>query len=56
MLDECVRYNELYRDAVKYAKEGSTSGEVYTVAKDSLQIAFADVIAAKKDLMNRCPM
>lgn len=56
MLDECVRYNELYRDAVKYAKEGSTSGEVYTVAKDSLQMAFADVIAAKKDFMNRCPM
>ncbi|RWW24601.1 hypothetical protein GW17_00011099 [Ensete ventricosum] len=56
VLDECVRYNELYRDAVKYAKEGSTSEEVYTVAKNALQIGFAQVLAAKKSIVSQCTM
>ncbi|CAL9100275.1 unnamed protein product [Musa textilis] len=56
VLDECVRYNELYRDAVKYAKEGSTSEEVYTVAKSALQIGFAQVLAAKKSIVGQCTM
>ncbi|KAG6477257.1 hypothetical protein ZIOFF_066510 [Zingiber officinale] len=43
VLDESLRYNELYRDAVKYAKEGSTSEEVYAIAKSALQIGFSQV-------------
>lgn len=54
--DECVRYNDLCRDALKYAKEGSSSIDAYKVAKESLQIAFAEVVAAKKDILNRCTM
>lgn len=56
VLDESVRYNELCRDAMKYAREGSTSGEIYNVAKEALQMAFAEVMAAKKDIINRCPI
>ncbi|WOL02612.1 protein FAR1-RELATED SEQUENCE 5-like [Canna indica] len=56
VLDECVRYNELYRDAMKYAKEGSTSEEVYTLAKSALQIGFTQVLAAKKSIVNQCTM
>ncbi|KMZ72007.1 FAR1-related sequence 5 [Zostera marina] len=54
VLDECIQYNDLCRDAIKYAKEGASSMEIYKVAKESLQIAYGEVIAAKKDIGNRC--
>ncbi|CAA7406447.1 unnamed protein product [Spirodela intermedia] len=50
VLDECVRYNDICRDATKYAKEGSSSMEVYKVAKEALQMAFGEVVAAKKSI------
>nr|CAD1832904.1 unnamed protein product [Ananas comosus var. bracteatus] len=56
MLDECIRYNELYRDAVRYAKEGSTSADVFNFAQQTLQVAFADVVQMKQDIVNRCAM
>ncbi|XP_020092267.1 protein FAR1-RELATED SEQUENCE 5-like [Ananas comosus] len=56
MLDECIRYNELYRDAVRYAKEGSTSSDVFNFAQQTLQVAFADVVQMKQDIVNRCAM
>lgn len=54
--DECVRYNELCRDAIKYATEGSTSAESYTVAKQALQIAYSEVVAAKKSVGPQSPI
>ncbi|XP_072992246.1 protein FAR1-RELATED SEQUENCE 9-like [Typha latifolia] len=56
VLDECERYNELYRDAVRYAKEGSTSGDIYSFAQQTLQVAFTEVIQMKQDIINRCGM
>lgn len=40
-------YNDLCRDAVRYGMEGAVSGEIYRVAKASLQKAFADLIVSK---------
>ncbi|XP_074564927.1 protein FAR1-RELATED SEQUENCE 5-like [Curcuma longa] len=56
VLDESIRYNELYRDAVKYAKEGSTSEEVYAIAKSALQIGYSQVLTAKKNIASQCTM
>ncbi|ONK76507.1 uncharacterized protein A4U43_C03F28830 [Asparagus officinalis] len=40
-------YNDLCLDAVKYGMEGATSAEVYKVAKNAIQKAFAEVVGAK---------
>ncbi|KAK1276368.1 Protein FAR1-RELATED SEQUENCE 3 [Acorus gramineus] len=42
--------NDLCRDVIKYAEEGATSAVMYKIAKEALQKAFAEVIAAKKDV------
>ncbi|KAJ6831234.1 protein FAR1-RELATED SEQUENCE 5-like [Iris pallida] len=43
-----ARYNDLYRDAIKCAKEGSASAEIYKVAKDALQKVIGEVVSAKQ--------
>lgn len=43
-----ARYNDLCRYAVRCAREGATSAELYNIAKDALQKAFAEVISAKQ--------
>ncbi|KAK1274469.1 Protein FAR1-RELATED SEQUENCE 9 [Acorus gramineus] len=40
-------YNDLCLDAMKYGVEGAASVEIYKVAKQALQKAFAEVSAAK---------
>ncbi|XP_078437791.1 protein FAR1-RELATED SEQUENCE 9-like [Wolffia australiana] len=50
VLDECVRYNDICRDASKLAREGASSMDAYKVAKEALQMAFAELVAAKKGL------
>lgn len=56
VLDECARYNDLACHVIRYAKEGSTSPTTFNIAKQALQMAFAEVLAAKKDFASRCPM
>ncbi|KAJ3672838.1 hypothetical protein LUZ60_006212 [Juncus effusus] len=56
VLDESLRFNELYRDAVRFAKEGSSSGEVFSLAQQNLQVAFSEVYQMKQDMINRCTM
>ncbi|KAG0470202.1 hypothetical protein HPP92_016902 [Vanilla planifolia] len=56
VLDECARYSDLVCHVIRYAKEGSTSLDVFNVAKQALQMAFAEVLAAKKDISSRCSM
>lgn len=41
------RYNTLRADAMRCAKEGSKSDELYKVAKEAIQKAFDEVISAK---------
>ncbi|KMZ62044.1 FAR1-related sequence 5 [Zostera marina] len=43
-----VRYNDLCRDAMKCAREGSASAEFYRIAKDALQKAVHEVVSAKQ--------
>lgn len=43
-----TRYNDLCRDAIKCAREGSTTTEFYKVAKDALQRAVNEVVSAKQ--------
>ncbi|PKA66380.1 Protein FAR1-like sequence 5 [Apostasia shenzhenica] len=43
-----ARYADLYRDAVRCAKEGATSPELYCVAKEAIQKAIAEVVSAKQ--------
>lgn len=43
-----ARYNDLYRDAIRCAREGATSPEFYKVAKDALQNAISEVVSAKQ--------
>ena len=43
-----ARYEELCRDAVKCAREGACSVEFFRVAKEALQKAAAEVVAAKQ--------
>lgn len=54
VLDECLRYSELHRDALRYAREGSTSGEVFTFAQQTLQVAFAEVVQMKQETFSQC--
>ncbi|KAG2576994.1 protein FAR1-RELATED SEQUENCE 5-like [Panicum virgatum] len=44
-----VRYNDLCCDAVKCAKEGSKSSEIYAIAKDALHKALDEVIRSSKN-------
>ncbi|KAK1323476.1 Protein FAR1-RELATED SEQUENCE 3 [Acorus calamus] len=44
-----LRFNDLCRDAIKYAEEGAASSVSYKVAKYALQKAFTEVLAVKKD-------
>ncbi|KAK1262663.1 Protein FAR1-RELATED SEQUENCE 5 [Acorus gramineus] len=46
-------YNDLCRDATKFAREGATSVEMYHFAKDTLQKAFAQIVAAKNGVSGR---
>ena len=55
VLDESVRYNDICRDASKFAREGSSSVDAYKLAKEALQMAFAELIAAKKTI-HPCPL
>ncbi|KAG8046600.1 hypothetical protein GUJ93_ZPchr0008g13377 [Zizania palustris] len=43
-----VRYNDLYCDAVKCAKEGSTSSELYNIAKEALHKVLDEVVSLRK--------
>ncbi|XP_078446077.1 protein FAR1-RELATED SEQUENCE 5-like isoform X2 [Wolffia australiana] len=43
-----ARYGDLCRDALKCAREGASSPEFYKVAKEALQRAVAEVVAAKQ--------
>ncbi|PKA56785.1 Protein FAR1-like sequence 5 [Apostasia shenzhenica] len=56
VLDECARYSDLVCHVIRYAKEGSTSPDVFNIAKHALQMAFTEVLAAKKDIASRCAM
>ncbi|KAL5219565.1 hypothetical protein ABZP36_020249 [Zizania latifolia] len=56
VMDECLRYSELQRDALRYAREGSTSGEVFTFAQQTLQVAFAEVVHMKQETFSRCTL
>ncbi|KAG0502114.1 hypothetical protein HPP92_002186 [Vanilla planifolia] len=42
------RYNDLCHDAIRCAKEGAASAEVYSVAKEAFQRALAEIISAKQ--------
>lgn len=55
VLDKCLRCSELRHDALRYAREGSTSGEVFTFAQRTLQAAFSDV-NMKQQIVSRCRM
>lgn len=44
-----VRFDDLCRQALKYAAEGVTTANIYNVAMNALQKAFGEVVAAKKD-------
>lgn len=48
VLDEVLRFNNLYRDAVRFAKEGSTSDEAFNLAQQHLQLAYAEVVNMKQ--------
>ena len=52
VLDECLRYSELHCDALRYAREGSTSGEVLTFAQETLQVAFSEVVLMKQQIVS----
>jgi hypothetical protein len=41
------RYNDLCYDAIKCAKEGSTSSERYKIAKEALHKALAEVMPVR---------
>jgi hypothetical protein len=41
------RYNDLCSDAIKYAKEGSTSSERYKLAKETLHKALDEVMSVR---------
>ncbi|KAG6483032.1 hypothetical protein ZIOFF_059672 [Zingiber officinale] len=43
-----TRYNDLSRDAMRCAREGATSAEFYTVAKDALQKAVNEIVSVKQ--------
>ncbi|KAI0496228.1 hypothetical protein KFK09_022539 [Dendrobium nobile] len=43
-----LRFNDLCRDAIRYAEEGATSAVIYKVAKEAFQNAFNEVFSAKK--------
>ncbi|WOK94984.1 protein FAR1-RELATED SEQUENCE 5 [Canna indica] len=43
-----TRYNDLCRDAMRCAREGSTATEFYTVAKDALQKAVNEIVSVKQ--------
>ncbi|KAF0897635.1 hypothetical protein E2562_000358 [Oryza meyeriana var. granulata] len=43
-----TRYNDLHCDAIKCAKEGSTSSELYSVAKEALHKALDEVVSLRK--------
>ncbi|KAJ6830156.1 protein FAR1-RELATED SEQUENCE 5-like [Iris pallida] len=42
------RCNDLCRDAIRFAEEGSTSAVIYKAAKEALQNAFNEIYAAKR--------
>ncbi|CAL5010387.1 unnamed protein product [Urochloa decumbens] len=44
-----ARFNDLCCDAVKCAKEGSKSSEIYAIAKDALHKAFEEVVRSSKN-------
>ncbi|XXG56079.1 hypothetical protein AAC387_Pa03g3588 [Persea americana] len=44
-----LRYDDLCRQAVKYASEGATTSNIYNVAMRALRKAFEEVVASKKD-------
>ncbi|KAJ4755699.1 Protein FAR1-RELATED SEQUENCE 5 [Rhynchospora pubera] len=48
VLDEVLRFNNLYRDAVRFAREGSSSDEVFNLAQQHLQLAYAEVMNIKQ--------
>lgn len=56
VLDECARYSDLVCHVIRFAKEGSTSPDAFNIAKHALQMAFSEVLAAKKDITSRCAM
>ncbi|KAI0494002.1 hypothetical protein KFK09_024133 [Dendrobium nobile] len=43
-----ARYNDLCLDAIRCAKEGATSAEFYSIAKEAFQKAIAEIISAKQ--------
>jgi len=47
-----LRYSELHCDALRYAREGSTSGEVLTFAQETLQVAFSEVVLMKQQIVS----
>ncbi|KAK8949619.1 Protein FAR1-RELATED SEQUENCE 5 [Platanthera zijinensis] len=47
--DFTLRCNDLCRDVIRYAEEGATSAIIYKVAKEALQNALNEVLAAKID-------
>ncbi|KAG0494317.1 hypothetical protein HPP92_005311 [Vanilla planifolia] len=46
------RCNDLCRDAIRYAEEGSTSAVIYKVAKEALQNAFNEVFSVKRGIVS----
>ncbi|XP_039142923.1 protein FAR1-RELATED SEQUENCE 5-like [Dioscorea cayenensis subsp. rotundata] len=46
-----LRYNDLFRDAIKCAEKGAVSAETFKVAKDMLQKAFADLVSLQENIV-----
>ncbi|KAF0895240.1 hypothetical protein E2562_008576 [Oryza meyeriana var. granulata] len=42
------RCNDLCRDAIRFAEEGATSEEIYKIAKETLQKAFAEILPQRE--------
>ncbi|PKA46777.1 Protein FAR1-like sequence 5 [Apostasia shenzhenica] len=46
-----LRYNELFRHALKIAEKGAASLETYKFAKDMLQKAFSEIAGVEEDVL-----
>jgi len=49
-----TRYNDLCRDAIRLSDKGSSSVELYKITKEALQKAFAEIVAAEKNVAVSC--
>lgn len=43
------RFNDLCKDAIRYAERGATSAEIYSAAKDALHRAFDEIVTVERN-------